>query len=159
MAPRDRLFSVGKRLTDPAEVLAQRVTERVVDLLIDAIDINAILNRVDINALLARVDVNTLLDRVDVDRLVQRTDVSALVDRVDMNSLLKRVDMDEIVEQTDLGAVIARSSGGVASEALDAARSHAVELDRFVDRWVVRLLRRKQPGPAAPGPRTAPAGP
>jgi hypothetical protein len=58
--------------------------------------------------------------------------------------------MDVLVEQTDLGAVIARSSGGVASEALDAARSQAVGLDQFIDRWVQRLLRRKHPGPLAP---------
>jgi hypothetical protein len=48
------------------------------------------------------------------------------------------------------GAIIARSSGGVASEALDALRSQAVGLDQFIDRWVGRLTRRKQPWPAAP---------
>jgi hypothetical protein len=58
--------------------------------------------------------------------------------------------MDALVEQTDLGAVIARSSGGVASEALDAARSQAVGLDQFIDRWVQRALRRKQAAPVAP---------
>jgi hypothetical protein len=157
--PLDRLSRVSKRLTDPAEVLAQRITERVVPLLIEAVDVNALLDRVDVNALLDRVDVDALLDRVDVDRLVQRADVNALADRVDVNALVKRVDMDVLVAQTDLGAVIARSSGGVVSEALDALRSQAVGLDGFVDRWVGRLLRRKQPWPAAPGPRTAAAGP
>lgn len=157
--PRDRLSWVGKRLTDPAEVLAQRITERVVALLVEAVDINAILDRVDVNALLDRVDVDALLDRVDVDRLIQRADVAALADRIDVNSLAKRIDMDALVEQTDLGAVIARSSGGVLSEALDAVRSQAVGLDGFVDRWVGRLLRRKQPGPVAPGPSAATAGP
>ena len=43
--------------------------------------------------------------------------------------------------------MIARSSGGVATEALDAARSQAVGMDQFIDRWVQRALRRKQPGP------------
>jgi hypothetical protein len=64
--------------------------------------------------------------------------------------LVQRIDMDALVEETDLGAVIARSSGGVASEALDAARSQAVGLDQFIDRWVGRLLRRKHPGPSMP---------
>jgi hypothetical protein len=50
----------------------------------------------------------------------------------------------------DLGAVIARSSGGAASQALDAARSQAVGLDRFIDRWVQRTIRRKHPAPVAP---------
>jgi hypothetical protein len=39
----------------------------------------------------------------------------------------------------------------VATEALDSARSQAVGMDQFVDRWVQRALRRHQPGPAAPG--------
>ncbi|HET7246386.1 MAG TPA: hypothetical protein VFJ07_16255, partial [Streptosporangiaceae bacterium] len=67
-----------------------------------------------------------------------------------------------LVKQTDLGAVIARSSGGVATEALDAGRSQAVGLDQTIDRWVQRALRRKQPAPSAPragldGERTPPA--
>jgi len=70
------------------------------------------------------------------------------------------VDMDALVEQTDVGAVIARSSGGAASEALDAARSQAVGLDQFIDRWVQRGLRRKHPAPAGPPAlRSGRAGP
>ena len=70
--------------------------------------------------------------------------------------------MDTLVKQTDLGAVIARSSGGAASEVLDAGRSQAVGLDQFIDRWVQRALRRKQPAPMAPralldGEETPPA--
>ena len=81
---------------------------------------------------------------------MRRVDVGTLLDRVDVNELMRRIDMDALVEQTDLGAVIARSSGGAASEALDAARSQAVGLDQFIDRWTGRLLRRKDPGPSAP---------
>ena len=58
--------------------------------------------------------------------------------------------MEKLVAQTDLGAIIARSTGGIATEALDAARSGAVGLDKWVDRWVTRLLRRKTPAPPAP---------
>ena len=46
--------------------------------------------------------------------------------------------------------MIARSSGGAVSEALDAARSQAVGLDGFIDRWVQRAIRRKHPAPVAP---------
>jgi hypothetical protein len=202
--PRDRLRSVGKRMTDPVEPFAQRVAERAIEILVNAldvnaregrvdlnavldhvdvnevlrkvdvnallekvdlnglldrvdlaplldrVDVNALLDRVDVNPLLDRVDVNPLLDRVDLDPLLDRVDVNALLDRIDVNHLVGRIDMDTLVEQTDLGALIARSSGGVATEALDAARSQAVGLDQFIDRWVRRLLRRKHPGPAAP---------
>src|ERR1039457_3867635 len=202
--PRDRLRSVGKRMTDPVEPLAQRAAERALDLpvsaldfkplvarvdlnvvldhvnlnealktldvnaLLDRVDVNALLDRVDLAPVLDRVDVNALLDRVDLAPVLDRVDVNALLDRVDVNEVMRRVDvgavlegvdvndlvgridMDKLVEQTDLGGVIARSSGGAASEVLDAARSQAVGLDQFIDRWVRRLLRRKGPGLVGP---------
>lgn len=151
--PRDRLRSAGKRLTDPAEALAQRVAERVVDLVVEVLDVNALMQRLDLNAVLRRVDVTALLDQVDLNDLISRVDLDAVLARVDVNDLVQRLDIDELVEQTDIGAVIARSSGGVATEALDAARSQAVGMDQFIDRWVQRALRRDHPGPVAPGGR------
>jgi hypothetical protein len=168
MDPLDRLRTAGQRVTDPLETLAQRVAGRVVDLIVTALDVNALLLRVDVNGLvgrvdmaalldradinnvLARVDVAALLNRIDVNDLLARVDVAALLGRVDVNDLLARVDMDMLVERTDLGAVLARSSGGAASEALDAARSQAVGLDQFIDRWVQRALRRRHAAPTAP---------
>ena len=142
--PLGPLRSAGRRVTDPVEALAQQAAEHAVSL----VDVNALVERVDINALLSRVDINALLRQVDV---------NALLDRVDVNKVAERIDMDELVEHTDLGAIIARSSGGMASEALDAARSQAVGLDQFINRWVGRLLRRKHPGPAGPAEATRPA--
>jgi hypothetical protein len=162
------LRSAGKRVTDPVEALAQQVAERVVDAIVAVLDVDAIVSRVDVDALLdridvdrllarvdvdrllARVDVNAVLDRVDVDRLMTRVDVNAVLDGVDVNGVAGRIDMDMLVEQTDLGAVIAQSSGGVATEALDAARSQAVGVDDLIDRWARRLLRRKSQTPAGP---------
>jgi hypothetical protein len=166
--PRDRLLSAGRRLTDPAEVIAQQVTERVLDLVLNALDVNelaaridlnvmlgrvdlnALLTKVDLNAFLTKVDLNGLLDQVDVNAFLARVDIKPLLDRVDVNDLVGQVDMDALVSRTDLGAVIARSSGGMGTEALDAVRRQAVGLDQFVDRWVQRLLRRRRPAPSAP---------
>ena len=142
--PLGRLRSAGRRVTDPVEALAQQAAEHAVGL----IDVNALVERVDINALLSRVDINALLRQIDV---------NALLERVDVNKVAGRIDMDELVENTDLGLIIARSSGGMASEALDAARSQAVGLDQFISRWVARLLRRQRPGP--PGPPRLTGGP
>jgi hypothetical protein len=139
--PLDRLRSARKRVTDPLDSLAQSVAQHVVDLVVHAVDLNALLQQVDLDALLARMDVNEFLRRVDVD---------ALVGRVDVNAVASRIDMDALVAQTDLGAVIAQSSRGMATEALDAARSSAVGLDGFVDRWVGRVVRRRHPRPVAP---------
>ncbi|HWN00634.1 MAG TPA: hypothetical protein VNO54_26590 [Streptosporangiaceae bacterium] len=144
-------MTARRRITDPVEAMAQRVAERVVELVLQVVDLNAVLAQVDVNALLARVDVAALLERVDLNAVLAQIDIGAILDRVDMNDLLRRIDMDALVEQTDLGAVIARSSGGVASEALDAGRSQAVGLDQFIDRWVQRALRRNHAAPSAPG--------
>ena len=147
----DRLRLAGKQMTEPLEALAQRVAERVVDLAVQALDVNALVRRVDLNALLDQIDFDAhVLAKIDVNALLTRVDVAALLARVDVNELLGRIDMDSLVEQTDLGAVIAKSSGGAASEALDAARSQAVGLDQFIDRWVQPALRRKHAAPSAP---------
>ena len=157
--PLDRLRCAGKRVTDPLESLAQSVAQHVVDLVVHAVDLNALLRQVDLDALVARMDVNeflarvdvpALVDRVDVNEVLRRVDVDALVARVDVNAVAGRIDMDALVAQTDLGAVIAQSSGGMVTEALDAARSSAVGLDGFVDRWVGRVVRRRHPRPVAP---------
>jgi len=143
-------MTARRRITDPVEAMAQHVAERVVELVLQVVDVNAVLAQVDVNALLARVDVAALLEKVDLNAVLAKVDTDALLDRIDLNAVLERVDVDALVEQTDLGAVIARSTGGVASEALDAGRSQAVGLDQFIDRWVQRALRRKQPAPSAP---------
>jgi uncharacterized RDD family membrane protein YckC len=179
--PMDGLRSMGKRITDPVEQLAERTAERVIDLVVRTLDVNALVQRVDLNAIIERVDVNKVVDRVDVDKildqvdvnkvvdrvdldkildqvdvdrllakvdlneLLARLDVDAVVDRVDINGIVQRVDIDAVALHTDIGAMIAHSSGGIASEARDAARSQAVGLDEWIARWVARLLRRDAP--------------
>ena len=172
---------MGKRITDPAEALAEKTAERVIDLVVRSLDVNALIQRVDPDAILDRVNVNKLVDRVDVNNLVDRVDVGklvdevnvgkildrvdvdrvlakvdldqvlarvdvdAVVDRIDVNAIAQRIDLDALAMHTDLGAMIARSSGGVASDALDVVRSQAVGLDEWMARWVARLLRRDPP--------------
>ena len=115
------------RLVSRSEALTQAIAERAVDLVVSALDVNALLDEVDLNALL---------------------------DRIDLNAVLGRIDVDTLVEKTDLGAIIVKSSSGVASDALDAVRSHVVELDEFIARWIGRLRRRPYTGP--PGPPEPP---
>jgi hypothetical protein len=147
MDPVDGMRSVRRRLSDPVESLAQAVAERAIDLVLRSVDVNALLARIDIDELLGRVDLNTVLDRVDVDRLLER---------VDVNSIVTRVDVEALVEQTDLGAVIARSSGSVASNAIDVVRSQAFGLDELIARGVAWVLRREYHGPPGPPPLLRP---
>jgi hypothetical protein len=144
------------------EQLAQAVAERVVSIVMDAIDMDALLNRIDVDSVVARVDVDAVVNRVDVDRLIDRVDVEKIIQRVDVEKIVERIDIDAIMEQTELGSIIARSTTGVASEVLDLVRAQGVGLDDFVARWVNRILRRRGEdlplgpaalvGPAAPGP-------
>lgn len=129
------------RLVSRSEALTQAVAERAVQLVVSALDVDALLDEVDLDAVLDRIDLNQLLGRVD------------------MNAIVARIDVDALVEKTDLGAIIARSSSGVASEALDAVRSHIVELDELIARLIGRLRRRPYTGPPGPpGRRQAKAG-
>ncbi len=133
------------------EQLAQAVAERVVSIVMDAIDMDALLERIDVDALVSRVDVDGvvsrvdvdgLIDRVDVEKIIDRVDVEKIIDRVDVKKIIDRVDIDAIMEHTELGTIIARSTTGVASEVLDVVRAQGVGLDDFFARWVNRVLRR-----------------
>ena len=124
------------------EALARAVTDRAVDLVMSALDMNELLDQVDLNAVLDQVDLNQLLARID------------------LNDLLQHLDVDALIKQTDLGAIIAASSSGIAGDALDVVRSQAVGLDEFIARWIGRLRRRPYTGPPGPpGPPDAPGVP
>ena len=124
------------------EQLAQAVAERVVSIVMDAIDIDALLDRIDVNALIDRVDIEKLIERVDVEKVVERVDVEKVVERINIDKIIKRVDIDSLMETTELGTIIARSTTGVASEVLDVIRAQGVGLDDFFARWANRILRR-----------------
>jgi len=140
--PFERRLSIDGRLVTRREALAQAAIERAVELVMSAVDVNALLDQVDLNA---------VLDQVDIDRLLAR---------MDLNNIVQRVDVDALIQQTDLGAVIAASTSGAAADALDVARSQAVGLDEFIARWIGRLRRRPYTGPPGPPGRPRPgAGP
>jgi hypothetical protein len=133
------------------EQLAQTLAERIVPLIVDAIDIDSILDKVDIEKIIERVDVEKIVERVDVDKIVDRVDIQQIVDRVDVqqiiervdiNAIVEKIDIDSLVEQTELGSIIARSTTGILTEVLDVIRSQGVGLDDFILRWGNRLVGR-----------------
>jgi hypothetical protein len=131
---------VGSRV----EQLAQALAERIVPLVLDAIDINAILDRIDVNKIIDRVDVDKVISRVDIEKVVERVDIEKLIQRVDINAIVNEIDIDALVEQTELGSIIARSTTGILTEILDVIRSQGVGLDDFVLRWGNRLVGRRK---------------
>jgi len=165
-------------INDRLEHMAQSIAERVARLVVDSIDLNAIMehidvdrlvSRVDADAIVDRVDVEKIIDRVDVEKIVERVDVEKIVERVDVDKLLERVDVNALVErvdvrrivdqldieslvaQTELGSIIFKSTSSVAAEALDVIRAQGVGLDDFFARWTNRILRRN--------PESLPLGP
>jgi hypothetical protein len=123
------------------DALVQRID---IDRLVGRIDIDALVRRIDIDRLVRRIEIDDLVGRIDIDTLVQRIDLDAVVARVDVNRVAERIDVDAVVEQTELGTIVARSTSGFASEALDAARSQAADVDTRISRVVNRVLRRKE---------------
>ena len=119
------------------ESLVHGVAQRAIGLVVEAVDVNALLARMDLNAVLVRVELNSLLGRVDLNQVLGRVDLNQVLDRVDINQVLDRVDMDRLmarvdiselvdridiealVGNTDLGAHMASSAGTLATEAAD----------------------------------------
>ncbi|MGH3278625.1 MAG: hypothetical protein ACRDNW_05740 [Trebonia sp.] len=136
-----------RQVRSASELLAERAMERVLDLVVQAIDANELAQQVDVDTLLSRVDLNELLGRIDLD---------VLLSHIDVNRLIAQVDIDALVQHTEIGTVIMMSSGNVGNKAADLVRGQAVAVDHVIDRWVRRLLRRPDPGLAAsPGPLNA----
>ena len=129
---------IGSRV----EQLAQALAERIVPLIVDAIDIDAILDKVDVEKIIERVDVDKIVERVDVQKIIDRVDVQQIIERVDINAIVDKIDIDSLVEQTELGSIIARSTTGVLTEILDVIRAQGVGLDDFILRWGNRLVGR-----------------
>jgi hypothetical protein len=169
-------YSATRRFAGQMESLAQGVAQRVIDLVLEALDLNALIARIDLNVVLGRVNLNQVIDRVDLNEVIDRVDLNEVIDRVDLNEVLDRVDIDRmldrvdmnklmakvdineiagrvdieaLVKNTDLGAIMMSSSSTVATEAVDLGRSHAVSMDDTIARWMSRLRRNhtEQAGP------------
>jgi hypothetical protein len=124
------------------EQLAQALAERIVPLIIDAIDLNAILDKVDVEKIIERVDIEKVIDQVDMQKVIDRIDLQKVIERVDLNAVIQEIDIEALVEHTELGAIIARSTTGVLTEVLDVIRAQGVGLDDFVLRWGNRIVGR-----------------
>jgi hypothetical protein len=129
-------------VTERVDRLAQAIAERVVNLVLEAIDLDRLLERVDVNALVERIDVNAVVQRVDLNEVLEHVDIDALVDKLDI---------DALVAHTELGSIIAKSTTSVITEVLDVIRAQGVGLDDFFARWTNRILRRS--------PDSLPVGP
>ncbi len=144
MDPLAPLRTVGGRFAPSAEALAQAIAERVIGLVVGALDLNALLAEVDLNAVLEqvdlgqvldRVDVNQMLDQVDLDSLLARVDIQEILNQVDVNSLLDRVDVNRLLSTVDVTALIGRVDVGQILQQVDVNEVIGkVDLDAVIDR-------------------------
>lgn len=126
---------------------------RLINAVLERVDVDALVDQVELDELLDRIDVNRLLDRVDLTRLLDRVDVDRLLDHVDVNRLIDRVDVQAVTQRANVGELVAQSTSQVAGSTLDVARGQAVGVDTLIMGFADRLLGRdgaEQPlGPPA----------
>lgn len=115
---------------DLTELVVSRVElRRVVDAVLDEVDLTQI-----------------VLDRVDLDRIVEAVDLDQVLDRVPIIELA-----DYVIEEVDLPQIIRQSTGGVAADAIDAARMASYRTDLGLAEFVDRLIFRRKRALEAPG--------
>jgi hypothetical protein len=110
-----------------------------------------VVGAVDINEVVERVDIQGIIDRVDLQQVIERLDLNRVISGLDINTMVSQIDLEGLVRRTDIGAIIAAAGGGMASKAIDVARSEGVGFDIWVQRLTNRLLRR-QDSARPPGP-------
>lgn len=112
---------------EDASAAMQAVIGRVVEMVIDQLDMSA------------------LIQRIPIDEVIDNLDIEAIVDKIDIKAIVARIDIEEIVADVDMGAIIRDSTTGLAGETVDAIRVQVMGLDLFASRVVDGIFRRKQP--------------
>lgn len=159
----------------PTSAVLDRVVPAVTDAVVQRINITGlVIERVDLRIIvvtvLDRLDLTDLvIDRVDLGRVIdaaldevdlteivlQRVDLQRIVSEVELDPILDRVPIvelaDYVIEQVDLPQIIRQSTGGVAADALDAARMASYRTDVGVAQIVDRLVFRRRRALDAPG--------
>ena len=130
---RSRRGDLDRRTLD----VARRVAAAVVEVALDLVDVtNVVIDHVDLDAVVRAVDLDRAVERVDVDAVVRRVDIGALLDRVDIDAILERVDVDAVVARADLDRAVARVDIGAILDRVDV---DAVVARADLDAVVARL--------------------
>ena len=137
--------SVNAALDRLVPLIAEAVIERIdlTRIVLDQVDLDRIVNQA-----LDGLDLTQLvIDRVDIDAIVAQADIEAVIDRVPIIPLANYV-----IDEIDLPQIIRSSTGGVASDAMNAVRLQGIGADRLVARLADKVvLRRRERKVDAPG--------
>ena len=105
---------------DQFNALVASVAVRLVDLVLDELDLNALVR-----------------ERVDIDALAADLDIEAVINRVDLIALA-----DRVIEGVDLPAIIRESTNSMTAEVMTDVRTQGEHADDVVSGIVDRMLGR-----------------
>jgi hypothetical protein len=105
---------------DQFKALAATVAVRLVDLILDELDLNALIR-----------------ERVDIDALAADLDIEAVINRVDLIALA-----DRVIDGVDLPAIIRESTNSMTAEVMTDVRTQGERADDVVSGIVDRMLGR-----------------
>ena len=140
-----------------AELFADAVVPPLVDAVVDRLDLtDLVLEQVDLRAVISSIDLDEIVGRVNVMAIVDGLDIDAVAARVDVQKIIDRLDLvaiaDGVIEELDLAAIIRGSTETMAAETVDGIRVQGLHADRFVARVVDRTLRRRNGESASTDP-------
>lgn len=133
-------YSVTTTVNTVLDAAVPRITDAVIsrialtDLVLEQVDLRPIVMRA-----LEEIDLTQIvLQQVDIDAIVAAADMEAIIDRVPIVPIANYV-----IDEIDLPQIIRQSTGGVATDAINAVRVQGVGADQYVATLVDHLLRRK----------------
>jgi hypothetical protein len=134
-----------------ADLFADALVPQLVDAVIDRLDLtDLVLEQVDLRAVISSIDLDEIVGRVNVMAIVDGLDIDAVAARVDVQRIIDRLDLvaiaDGVIEELDLAAIIRGSTETMAAETVDGIRVQSLHADRFVARVVDRTLHRRNNG-------------
>ena len=147
--------TVTYTVTSAVNGALDRIVPALADAIMERLDLTQlVIDRVDLNRIVTQaldsLDLTQLvIDRVDIDEIVAQADIDAVIDRVPIIPLA-----DYVIDEIDLPRIIRESTGGVATDAVNAVRVQGVGADQFVarlaDKVILRRRRRKLDAPGEP---------
>jgi hypothetical protein len=141
----DRGHEARKSTSDDLDRIIAAVVPPVVDEVLDSLDLtNLVLERVDIDALVSAVDVEAIVDRVDIAAIAEKIDVDAIARRIDLDAIVDKIDVDAIVRRVDVDAIAAQVDIDAIARRIDVdAVVGKLDIDAIVDRVDIDAIVRR----------------
>ena len=137
--------AVDRAVSGAVNETLNRVVPGAVALVLDRLDLTRlVLDRVDLGRVvqeaLDQIDLTeVVLERVDIDRIVEQADLGPIIDRLPLIDLA-----NYIVDEIDLPRIIRESTGGIATDAMNAARMQSIGIDQAIARVTDAILLRRK---------------